>query len=75
MKTIILAGAAALVMFSASPGFARDYPVCSRLSSNYGVLRCEFSNFRQCRATVMGQQGDCVRNPRRGYASGRRHWN
>jgi hypothetical protein len=54
-----------------APSQAKDYPVCAR---GYDVgtdsLRCEFSNFAQCRASVSGVGGDCLVNPRLSGARG-----
>jgi hypothetical protein len=49
---------------------------------NGGNPQCDFSTYRQCRATVRGTGGDCLRNPGRadgwmpdngGYAYGFDH--
>jgi hypothetical protein len=45
----------------------REYPWCARTSANGHTGDCSFATFSQCRATVAGQAGDCIRNPRAAY--------
>jgi hypothetical protein len=63
----ILAISAVLVAFSAAPAAARDYPWCARTSSNGFNGDCSFTSFNQCMATVSGQRGECLQNPRFAY--------
>jgi hypothetical protein len=60
----LLVASALLVAFSASPGMARDYAWCSRTPVNDGNPQCDFDTVQQCMATVSGQGGDCIQNPR-----------
>jgi uncharacterized protein DUF3551 len=73
MKTI-LAISAVLVAINAAPAAARDYPWCARTISNVDG-DCSFTSYRQCMATVKGQGGDCLQNPRLSYdqAGGQRN--
>lgn len=68
MKSLLFASAA-LLLVSATPSLARDYSVCSQIYGfgQNGVLRCDFINFQQCRATVSGQAGTCIQNPAMAY--------
>jgi hypothetical protein len=43
---------------------ARDYPWCARTSSNGFNGDCSFTSYQQCQATVSGQAGECLANPR-----------
>jgi hypothetical protein len=43
---------------------ARDYPWCARTITNEEFGDCSFTSYRQCMATVSGQGGECVANPR-----------
>jgi len=66
-----LLAAAAITLMGATPSLAREYPWCSRINA-YGMTdtpQCDFSTYEQCRATVSGQGGDCVQNPKMGYGS------
>ena len=63
----ILAISAILVAFSAAPAAARDYPWCARTSSNGFNGDCSFTSYNQCMATVSGQRGECLQNPRFAY--------
>jgi hypothetical protein len=66
MRNALIASAL-LVAFSAAPSMARDYSWCARTPSNAGNPECNFKSFRQCQATVDGQGGDCIQNPRMSY--------
>ena len=59
-----LAAAAIFIAFGAAPGQARDYPWCERTSFNGFNPSCSFTSYQQCMATVSGQRGDCILNPR-----------
>jgi hypothetical protein len=66
MRLILLASAAILTL-SATPGMARDYPWCARTITNRDFGDCSFTSYGQCMATVSGQAGDCIANPRLAY--------
>jgi hypothetical protein len=84
MRLILMASAAILIASSA-PSMARDYAWCARTSINPDFGDCSFTSYRQCMATVSGQRGDCISNPRlaygrqdrrnSGYWHGGRSWN
>jgi hypothetical protein len=67
----LLAASALLLAFSASPSMARDYSWCARTPINGGNPQCNFSSLRQCQATVSGQGGECVQNPRLAFGQTR----
>jgi len=82
MRSILLASASlALLIAAPSPGIARDYPWCARTITNRDFGDCSFTSYRQCMATVSGQAGDCIANPRMAYgrqdrrSSGGNSWN
>jgi hypothetical protein len=60
----LLALSAILVVASTAPSMARDYPYCARTTTNPDFGDCSFSSYQQCMATVSGQAGECVVNPR-----------
>jgi hypothetical protein len=60
----LLALSAILVVASTAPSMARDYPYCARTITNPDFGDCSFSSYQQCMATVSGQAGECVVNPR-----------
>jgi hypothetical protein len=62
----ILIASTALIASSA-PSMARDYPWCARTNINPDFGDCSFTSYRQCMATVSGQRGDCIVNPRLAY--------
>jgi hypothetical protein len=66
MRSLLLASAAILIASSA-PSMARDYPWCARTNNNPVFGDCSFTSFRQCMATVSGQYGECISNPRLAY--------
>jgi Protein of unknown function (DUF3551) len=66
MRSILMA-AAALLIASTAPSFARDYPWCARTITNPDFGDCSFTSYRQCMATVSGQRGDCIANQRFAY--------
>ncbi len=69
MRTL-LAASALLLAIGASPAMARDYPWCMRTSTNGGNPQCIFPSFAACQATISGQGGDCIENPRIGFSQG-----
>ena|ERR1700738_230191 len=66
MRSILMASAAILIASSA-PGMARDYAWCARTNINPVFGDCSFTSYRQCMATVSGQRGECIANPRLAY--------
>src|SRR3954467_12481588 len=72
----VLAISALLVAMNAAPAAARDYPWCARTSANGFNGDCSFTSYRQCMATVSGQAGECLQNPRFAYGQERsgRHY-
>jgi Protein of unknown function (DUF3551) len=67
----LLAASALLLAIGATPAMARDYAWCARTPVNGGNPQCLFTSFGQCQATVSGQGGDCIENPRIGFGQGR----
>jgi hypothetical protein len=65
---------AALFLATVTSGVAGPGSWCARTSSNGFNGDCSFSSFRQCRATVSGQAGDCIRNPRFAYGNASRRY-
>jgi hypothetical protein len=63
MRKIMMATAALLIVGTA-PSMARDYAWCAQTRSNGGNPQCDFDTYRQCQATVSGQGGECIQNPR-----------
>ena len=63
----LLAATALLVVMGATPGMARDYPICSRSVTSGFNPSCSFDTMRQCRATISGIGGDCIQNPAFAY--------
>jgi hypothetical protein len=68
---ILIVAAALLTTAMAAPASARDYPWCARTTSNGFNGDCSFTSFRQCEATVSGQGGDCISNPRMAFDQAR----
>jgi Protein of unknown function (DUF3551) len=68
----LLALSALLVLATATPTIAQDYPWCARTKGNNIDGDCSFTSFQQCQATVSGQHGDCSANPRMAYGQSRR---
>jgi hypothetical protein len=66
MRSILMASAAILIASSA-PSMARDYAWCARTITNPDFGDCSFTSYRQCMATVSGQAGECISNPRLAY--------
>ena len=63
--------ASALLLAGTAPSSAREYSWCSRTPSNAGNNECNFTSFQQCQATVSGQGGDCILNPRLAFGQTR----
>jgi hypothetical protein len=70
MRNLLLV-TALLATGMAAPASAREYPWCARTSSNGFNGDCSFTSFRQCQATVSGQAGECMINPRAASDNGR----
>jgi len=68
----VFALSALLIVATTGSTMARDYPWCARTLSNGFNGDCSFTSFRQCMATVSGQGGDCMANPRMAYGQSRR---
>jgi hypothetical protein len=66
MRSILLASAAIFIA-SSTPSMARDYAWCARTITNPDFGDCSFTSYRQCMATVSGQRGECISNPRLAY--------
>ena len=66
MRSILMTSAAILIA-SSMPSMARDYPWCARTITNPDFGDCSFTSYRQCMATVSGQRGECITNPRLAY--------
>jgi hypothetical protein len=67
-RSIIALGAlitAVSIFHMTGPASAEiDYPVCRSVGGGEGyTMRCDFSTFEQCQATVSGIGGSCIMNP------------
>jgi hypothetical protein len=60
------------VALYATPVAARDYPWCAKTITNDFNGDCSFTSYRQCMATVSGQRGECMQNPRLVFDRARR---
>jgi hypothetical protein len=60
----LFALSALLIVATAAPAMARDYPWCARTITNDEFGDCSFTSYQQCMATVSGQAGECTINPR-----------
>ena len=69
---LLFALSALLVVSAATPSMARDYPYCARTITNPDFGDCSFTSYRQCMATISGQGGDCIANPRNAFNEDRR---
>jgi Protein of unknown function (DUF3551) len=69
---LLFALSALLVVASTGPSMARDYPWCARTITNPDFGDCSFTSYRQCMATVSGQPGECIVNPRIAFGQDRR---
>lgn len=66
MRAILIA--TSLLLATTAPSLAAG-SWCARTSTNGFNGDCSFASYRQCRATISGQGGDCIRNPRMAYGS------
>lgn len=74
MRKAVILGAFAVAFFVAAGKPAQAeyiYPWCAYQDAS--TYNCGFSNFYQCRATVSGIGGHCVRNPRFYYHAAEPH--
>ncbi|UWU79425.1 DUF3551 domain-containing protein [Bradyrhizobium sp. CB1717] len=65
-KLALLAAAITMtlgVMGAAAPGRAQDLAWCTKIK---GMTNCMYSTRQQCRASISGRNGTCVRNHRSG---------
>jgi len=63
-KTFLsLAGLIFGVLLPTGSVHAQNYPWCAQYSGNFGGRNCGFSTLQQCRATVSGVGGFCIKNP------------
>jgi hypothetical protein len=69
---VLFAASALLLLATTGSSMARDYPYCARTTTNPDFGDCSFTSYRQCMATVSGQSGDCIANPRLSYGQDRR---
>jgi hypothetical protein len=65
MRKLLIASTAIFIAGTA-PSFAQEHSWCARTITNDSG-DCSFDSFRQCMATVSGQAGDCISNPRMAY--------
>ena len=72
LLALSLALSALLLVATTGPTMARDYPWCARTITNPDFGDCSFTSYRQCMATVSGQPGECILNPRIGFRQDRR---
>jgi hypothetical protein len=73
MRHVLLA-LAAITAVSCSPAIARDYQWCQRTSVTGGNPQCSFTSYRQCKASISGVGGDCIRNPSLAYGGRSRRY-
>jgi hypothetical protein len=73
----LFALSALLIVASTAPTLAQDYPWCARTKGTGPFGDCSFYTYNQCLATVSGQQGYCIGNPRLAYGQYGHdgHWN
>ena len=58
-----LAVLAASLLLAAPASHAAEYPWCAQYGSDNDGTNCGFTTFEQCRLTLSGNGGFCVRNP------------
>lgn len=56
-----------LIAGAVSATAAPTYPWCQRTRITGGSPDCSFNSLNQCRASISGVGGDCVRNPALAY--------
>jgi hypothetical protein len=68
MRKLLIASTALFIgIASSAPSLARDYPWCARTINDPEFGNCGFTSYPQCMATVSGQGGECIANPRLAY--------
>ncbi len=72
MRSILFAAITFAALSLSTIGAHADGTWCAQYS-NHGVTNCGFYSFEQCRATVSGIGGFCMRNPFTAYR-GARQW-
>lgn len=65
MRKLLIASTAVFIA-STAPSLAQEHSWCARTITNDSG-DCSFNSFRQCMATVSGQAGDCITNPRMAF--------
>jgi Protein of unknown function (DUF3551) len=69
MRTIPLVAIIFVALSLSTAGARADGTWCAHYSSRGGATNCGFYSFEQCRATVSGIGGFCMRNPFSAYAA------
>jgi hypothetical protein len=54
-----------ILLASATPGNAIDYPWCAT-GGSLGGLQCNYTTRQQCQAAISGAGGSCMQNPAMG---------
>ncbi len=62
MLPLLVAGFASLAG-SAQAQSPESYPWCALYADKSGATVCYFSTYEQCRATLQGIGGNCIRSP------------
>jgi hypothetical protein len=70
MKALLLATTLACFTVGTASA-APTYPWCQRTKMTGGTPDCSFTSRGQCRASVSGVGGDCIRNPSLAYGDQR----
>ena len=68
MRAIPIVATTFAALFLSTIGAHADGTWCARYGTTGGASNCGFYSFEQCRATVSGIGGFCMRNPFSGYA-------
>jgi Protein of unknown function (DUF3551) len=58
-----LAVLAASLLLAAPASHAAEYPWCAQYGSDNAATNCGFATLEQCRWTLSGNGGFCIRNP------------
>jgi hypothetical protein len=69
MRTISLVAITFVALSLSTAGARADGTWCAQYSDKGGATNCGFYSFEQCRATVSGIGGFCMRNPFSAYAA------
>jgi uncharacterized protein DUF3551 len=62
-RILAVAAVISAVLLQSGSVQAQNYPWCAQYNMGFGGQNCGFSTLRQCRATVSGIGGMCLRNP------------